>query len=98
MAKNSLVFNLIKVIHFFQKATFPNPKVILLPLPYGNRIVKSKIIKLMVRKISICWLEIYFDFYFFFDFLEKMASKRYKAASGLSMLIKTIKKIQELII
>lgn len=87
-----------EAIHFSRKAAFPNPEIILPSLPIANGTGKPKIIKPMAKKALMRWLGVHFDFRLFFsDHAEKMASKGRKAASGLSMLVKTTKEVEVVI-
>ena len=87
-----------EAIHFSRKTAFPNP-VIKLPLPASaNGFGELRVIKPIPKKASMRWLRIYFDSRLSFsDHAEKMASKGRKAASGLSMLVKTIRRVEALI-
>lgn len=99
-SENSVAFDPAKfeAIHFSRKAAFPNPEVILPPSPIANGTGEPRIIKTIAKKASMRWLGIYFDSRFSFsDHAEKMASKRRKAASGLSMLVKTTRGVEALI-
>ena len=57
-----------------------------------------RVIKHILKKASMRWLGIYFDSHLSFSaHAEKMASKGRKAASGLSMLVKTTRGVEALI-
>lgn len=57
-----------------------------------------RIMKPIVKKAPMQWLGVYFDFFLSFsNHIEKVAGKRYKAASSLSMLVKITRRIKTLI-
>ncbi len=87
-----------EAIHFSRKTAFPNPEI-KLPLPASaNGLGVLRVIKPILKKASMRWLRIYFDSRLSFsDHAEKMASKERKAASGLSMLVKTTRGVEALI-
>ena len=87
-----------EAIHFSRKAAFPNPEIILPPSPSANGTGEPRIIKAIAKKASMRWLGVYFDSRLSFsDHAEKMASKGRKAASGLSMLVRTTRGVEALI-
>lgn len=62
-SENGMVFDPAKfeAIHFSRKAGFPNPEIILPPLPIANGTGEPRIIKSMAKKASMRWLGVYFD-------------------------------------
>lgn len=87
--ENGMVFNLDKfeAIHFSRKRNYPNPKII---LPSLDHTIPQRIIKPLGKSTSMKWLGVYFDYKLSFaDHANKMASKGRKAATGLTMLVKT---------
>lgn len=98
--ENGMIFDpgKFEAIHFSRKTALPNPEI-KLPLPASaNGFGELRVIKPIPKKASMRWLGIYFDSRLSFsDHAEKMASKGRKAASGLSMLVKTTRGVEAFI-
>lgn len=95
-----MVFNQVKfkIIYFSWKKHFANMEIVLLSTLMANIKKKSWIIKLIIKKESMYWLGVYFDFCLLFsDHAAKMTSKSQKTMASLAILVKTTRGVEVVI-
>lgn len=98
--QNSIVFDQAKfvAIYFFWKKYFPKPEIVLLTST-ANMEKVPQILKPVMKKDSICWLGVCFDFCLLFsDYATKMARKGQKTAASLVMLVETTRRVEAIMI
>ncbi len=99
--QNGIVFDQAKfeAIHFSRKKHFLSPEIVLLPATTASVEERPRIIKPVQKKRSMRWLGVYFDpLLSFSDHAAKMASKGQKTVASLSMLVKTTRGVEAVII
>ncbi len=90
--ENGMVSDLDKfeAMYFSRKRNYPNPKIILPAYISPDHTIPKRTIKPLGKNTSMKWLGVYFDHKLSFtDHANKMASNGRKAATGLTMLVKT---------
>ena len=79
-----------EAMHFSRKKNYPNPKIILPAYISSDHTIPQRTIKRLKKNTSMKWLGVYFDHKLSFtDHANKMASKGRKAATALTILVKT---------
>lgn len=96
-----MVFDPVKfeAIHITRKCNLPNLDIELLPTPFAQDLIDTRIVKPTPKNLSIRWLGVYFDARLSFKcYVKKTADKDRKVVAALKMLKNTIQGVETKII
>ncbi len=83
-----------EAMHFSRKKNYPNPEIILPAYIFPDHTILQRTIKPLGKNTSTKWLGVYFEHKLSFtNHANKMGSKGAKAATGLTMLVKTTRRV-----